>query len=112
MLRRRDQAAVAGVALLALAAMAVAWWRAGGAEGLVDIDQQPRRSLEFVVDVNTAPWPEIAQLPDVGETLARRIVESRQQHGPFHSAAELRRVSGIGPKTVERVEPFLRFQPP
>ncbi len=108
-LRRADQPAVAGLVLLALAATGI-WWLAGGGQRgeLVDIDRQPPREAIFTVDVNRAEWPELAQLPEIGENTARRIVEWRGSHGPFASLDELDHVPGIGPKTLERIRPYLR----
>jgi len=107
-LRRADQAAVAALVVVALAA-SLAWWvRHGGLQNrLIEIDQADRRDVQFSVDINTADWPELAQLPGIGETLARRIVGSRQADGLFTSIDDLRRIRGIGPKTVERVRPFV-----
>lgn len=64
-------------------------------------------TFEFRVDVNSASWPELSQLPRIGETLARRIVEEREQNGPFFSPDDLTRVRGIGPKTLEQILPYL-----
>ena len=58
-------------------------------------------------DNNQAQWFELAELPDVGETLARRIVESRTIAGPFKDHNDLRRVRGIGPLTLEKIQPYL-----
>jgi DNA uptake protein ComE-like DNA-binding protein len=64
------------------------------------------------VDPNVAPWWELAALPRIGETTAQRIVEFREQASGeaappgkpvFRRAAELTRVSGIGPRTVTRL---------
>ena len=63
------------------------------------------------MDLNEADWPELAQLPDIGETLARRIVESRNRDGPFLDHEDLQRVRGIGPRTLDRVRPYLRPMP-
>jgi len=107
-LRRADQAAVAGLTLSALIALAVWWTYRGGLSGrLIDIDEAPPLSAEFVVDINEASWPELSQLPDLGETLARRIVESRESQGEFLDHQDLRRVRGIGPATLERIRPYL-----
>ena len=51
------------------------------------------------------------QLPGIGPTLAKRIVESRQAAGPFADQDDLRRVRGIGPKTMEQIRPYLRPMP-
>ena len=61
-----------------------------------------------------APAVEQAQttLATVGlHALARRIEESRQQYGDFRDVNDLRRVSGIGPATLERLRPFVYAQP-
>jgi competence protein ComEA len=52
-------------------------------------------------------WPEFVALPEIGELLAKRIVEYREKSGPFSSVDQLQRVRGIGPKTLERLRPFL-----
>lgn len=111
--RRADQATIAVLACAALVALTAYWQLQGGWQGrLIEIDREPRRNAEFVVDINRANWPELAQLPGIGESLARRIVEARRQHGPYLDHEELRRVRGIGPKTLERVRPYLRPLPP
>jgi competence ComEA-like helix-hairpin-helix protein len=66
----------------------------------------------FRVEVNSAPWQEWTLLPGVGETTAKRIVEHRDRAGGFGSIDELRRVRGIGPKTLERLRPYLLLEPP
>jgi competence protein ComEA len=112
LLRRTDQAAVAGLVALALLAMAGWWLSQGGWNGqLVEFERLPQQTARFEVDINSAAWPELSQLPGIGEALARRIVESREREGPFADHQELRRVRGIGPRTLERLQPFLRPLP-
>jgi competence protein ComEA len=107
-LRRADQALVGALVLCALVAMATYWFSKGGHRGqLVEIDQAERLPASFSVDINTASWPELAQLPDIGETLARRIVQSRNQDGPFQTHEEIQRVRGIGPVLLNRIRPYL-----
>jgi len=113
-LRRRDQVTVAVLLLIALASM-VGWWLArGGLTGrLIEIDHVPPLEADFQVDINQADWPEFTLLPGIGETLARRIVRFRRTEGPFRSHEDLQRVNGIGPKTLERIRPYLRpVEPP
>ncbi len=112
LLRRADQAAVATLVLAALVSVAAYWLVRGGAGGgLIEIDRAPRGSAQFQIDVNQADWPEFSQLPGVGETLARRIVESRAADGPYADVDELLRVRGIGPKTLDRIKPYLLAVP-
>ncbi len=104
-----DQAAVGALCLFALVSIATWWLANGGATGrLIEIDRAPAQPAEFRVDINQADWPEFSLLPGIGETLARRIVESRQAEGDFADAEQLRRVRGIGPKTLQRIRPYLR----
>ncbi|HEX7376276.1 MAG TPA: helix-hairpin-helix domain-containing protein [Pirellulales bacterium] len=113
LLKRADQATVGVLVLAALVSLTAWWYCQGGVDGrLIEIDRAPRRTARFLVDVNKADWPELAQLPGIGETLAQRIVAARDERGPFLDHAELRRVRGIGPKTLEKIRPFLRPIPP
>lgn len=107
-LRPSDQQVLAVLVLIASGLMA-AWcwsnWRISGE--LVDFDRLPQRDAAFRVDVNNAPWPELAQLPQVGEELARRIVLHRDEHGPFAQLEDLQEVEGIGERRFERLRPYL-----
>jgi competence protein ComEA len=108
LLKRADQAAIA--VILTLSLMTVVWsasYRGCRQTGLIDIDQAEPWEIDFLVDVNTADWPELSLLPNIGEVLARRIVDFRQQEGPFTHHDQLQHVPGIGPKTMEAIRPFL-----
>ncbi len=112
LLRAADQAAVAGLVLLALVGMAAYWVVQGGLSGeLIEIDRAGPLVARFQVDVNQATWPELSQVPTIGEVLARRIVESRENGGRFVDYQDLLRVNGIGPRTLERMEPYLLPMP-
>ena len=54
---------------------------------------------------------ELELLPGVGPAKARRILAYRQRH-PFRTVAELARVKGIGPKTVQRLRAHLVVRGP
>jgi competence protein ComEA len=109
LLRRADQVSIAGLTLFALMAMGLWWLAQGGASGrLIEIDRVDPLAVEFKVDINSADWPELVVLPDIGETLARRIVDYRQTHGPFRSLEDLGNVRGIGPKTLDGIRFYLQ----
>jgi competence protein ComEA len=111
-LRRMNQATVAVLIVCALAGMGLYWFVAGGPTGkLIEIDRAEPLTARFLVDINSADWPEFAELPDVGETLARRIVESRATNGRFADHDDLLRVRGIGKRTLEKLKPYLMPMP-
>ena len=107
-LRPSDQLVAAAILAAALAVLGLYWtYQQFFGRGLIDIDRAPPREILFLVDVNEADWPELALLPDVGEQLARRIVEYRAKHGPFRDLDQLKDVRGIGPKTFDGMRPYL-----
>ena len=61
------------------------------------------------VAINRCRWPELCLLPRINRTLARRIVQERRAHGPYHAADDLQRVPGIGPKTSSELAAWLDF---
>jgi competence protein ComEA len=64
----------------------------------------------FRVDLNSAPWQEIALVPGLGESKAKAIVEDREKKGSFESVEDLTRVPGIGEKTVSAISRYVRCQ--
>jgi competence protein ComEA len=69
----------------------------------------PSSTLGTKVDMDRATAAEIEALPRIGPALARRIVANRDSLGPFLSLANLRRVKGMGPATVQLLEPLVTF---
>jgi len=53
------------------------------------------------VNINKASIEELTQLKKIGQKYAQRIVEYRENHGPFEKPGDLTKVRGIGPNTFE-----------
>ena len=49
-----------------------------------------------LININTANKVQLMTLPGNGETLAQRILDHRQEHGPFARIEDLSKVNGIG----------------
>jgi uncharacterized protein len=62
------------------------------------------------VDLNTASYSLLTYVSGIGPTLARKIIKHRESNGAFKSRAQLRDVSGFGPKTFEQAAGFLRIR--
>lgn len=58
------------------------------------------------INVNTATADELTRLPGIGPVTAQAIIASRAV-APFHNLNDLDKVKGIGPKTLEKLRPFV-----
>ena len=102
--------ALAGIFLIALAllyrqAAAVA----PGTDYTISVQRQAAERVtpeppepEGPVDVNTAGLDELQRLTGIGPALAQRIIDYREEHGPFQSVEDLLEVKGIGEATLEK----------
>jgi uncharacterized protein len=85
-----------------------------------DVDQTLlKRSLDDTViscvnavgvEVNTASKQLLTYVSGVGPKLAERIVQYRNENGPFESREDMKNVSGLGAKTFEQCAGFLRIR--
>ena len=67
----------------------------------------PPSDKVFAVDINTAGIDELCCLPGIGEVLARRIIDFRNEHGEFTHISQIQNVKGIGEETFKEIEPYL-----
>ncbi len=81
------------------------YWRVG-ADPLEAVP--PPDGPTFHVNVNAADWPLLSIIPGMGEKTAKKVIELRtSRKGRFKSVDELKDVSGIGAKTLEKLRPYL-----
>lgn len=112
-LTRADHVVLALLSAVALSLMIWQWARLSG-WGMrpVEVEHLESEDLDYRIDVNTATWVEWTQLDGIGESLAERIVADRKANGPFRSVDDLRRVKGIGPKTLARIRRYVTVGKP
>ncbi len=97
--------------LLVVVALAVLAWGV-----VVALRTRPLRPREpgpretAPVSLNAATYEEWLAVPGITPRLARAIVAHRSANGPFRTVDDLEAVPGIGPKTLEKLKPYL--QPP
>ena len=60
-----------------------------------------------VIDPNLASKADLETLPGIGPVMAQRIIDYRRAHGPYKKIADLRKVSGIGRKKLEKLRPYV-----
>jgi len=56
-----------------------------------------------IININTATSEQLQTLPGIGPTYAQRIIDYREEHGPFRTVGELMNISGIGEKRLEAI---------
>ncbi|TAH24772.1 MAG: RNA-binding transcriptional accessory protein [Cytophagales bacterium] len=84
-----------------------------------DVDQMMlKQSLDDIVinavnkvgvEINTASKEILTYISGLGPQLAKNIVEFRNEHGPFKSRSEIKKVSRMGDKAYEQAAGFLRI---
>lgn len=62
------------------------------------------------VELNTASAPLLERVSGVGASLAKAIVEWRNENGKFMSREDLKKVKGLGAKAFEQCAGFLRIR--
>jgi competence ComEA-like helix-hairpin-helix protein len=95
-----------GFAALMLLLAGVHWlWLADPAAHLAAAEAQWR------IDLNHAPASDLVLLPGIGPALAERIVEDRRRQGPYVVLEDLNRVTGLGPATIQKMQPWVTLSP-
>lgn len=64
-----------------------------------------------IVNINTANVGELDTLPGIGPSTAQKIVDYRDENGPFTSIEMILNVSGIGEAKFEQIAPFITIGP-
>lgn len=76
------------------------------AKDLIGIDNAKGTPVN-PVNPNTASMAEMVKIPEIGEKTAKDIIK----HRPYQRLEDLRKVPGIGPKTLEKIRDYLEFAP-
>ena len=58
------------------------------------------------VNINACTLTELEDIPGIGEAIAKLIVA----HRPYTSVDQLQEVSGIGPKSLEKLRPYVKVE--
>lgn len=64
-----------------------------------------------LININFASQAELESLPGIGPTTAQKIIQYREQNGPFLTTEDVINVPGIGPGTYERIKDLITVGP-
>ncbi len=83
---------------------------------LLELGQSYEIGLDEKINPNDAPLASLVRLPGIGVSRAEAIVAYREnfskegQSKAFQNSDDLQKVKGIGPKTVENISEWLKFE--
>jgi len=60
-----------------------------------------------LININTASVEELDSLPGIGPTIAQRIIDYRDENGPFQTIEDILNVSGVGPSTFDQIKDLI-----
>jgi competence ComEA-like helix-hairpin-helix protein len=64
------------------------------------------------LDLNTATAAQLAQVPGIGASSAKAIVQFRQKSGPFERIEDLLAIHGISGRKLEQIRPYVNVSKP
>ena len=74
----------------------------------IEYDKTQVAKLEYEkININTAKAEDFYALGEIGEKVADKIVDYREDNGDFDSVDEIGEIDGIGKTTFEKIKPFL-----
>lgn len=107
-LRRHEQVTLFAILVVCLLLMGGYFLQLHWMHGrLIDIDEMDFQATSYSVDLNQADWPELANIPNIGEKLAKAIVKFRTENGGFDEVDQLNDVPGIGPAKLNAMRAYL-----
>ncbi|WP_246027554.1 helix-hairpin-helix domain-containing protein [Lysinibacillus antri] len=75
--------------------------------GQVAVATNNQHATSSLIDINSADESQLTTLPGIGPSKAQAIISYREESGAFKSIEDLKKVTGIGDKTFERLREFI-----
>jgi len=75
---------------------------------LSDMDAPALLSFGLPISLATASADDLELIPGIGPKTARALIEYRDRTGPIQRIGQIIDVRGIGPKTLEKIAPYIR----
>ncbi len=79
-------------------------------DGSVTALVERRSDSSDLIDLNKAKVSQLSMLPGISEAMSRRIIEYRDEHGPFESIYDLLEIPGISYKTMDEIKDYITVE--
>lgn len=66
--------------------------------------------LSELININTAAAEDLITLPGIGDVIAQRIIDYRNEHGNFETIEDIMNVSGIGASTYDKISSLITVE--
>ena len=63
--------------------------------------------IGYRININQASAEELMQLPGIGPTLSKRIIEYRKLYGPYENIFDLKKVPGISEDIFAEIKSYI-----
>ena len=79
-------------------------------ENIIEEETISKNKEESSLNINKATKEELQNLPGIGQELASRIVDYREQNGKFSNIEDIKNVSGIGESKFEKIKDLITIK--
>ena len=115
--KEAEQARIQSFAFVIAASVCVLFCVCFAVSGLTGFELSHEIELESRINPNDAPLTSLVRLPGIGIGRAEAIVAYREDfsarngnRAAFENCDDLQEVKGIGPKTVQNISEWLKFE--
>ncbi len=68
--------------------------------------EKSRETFKYTVNINSANTRELENLPGIGPSMAKQIIDYRNKNGPYKKIEDLMNVKGIGVAKIRALRGF------
>lgn len=72
-----------------------------------DVIVIPEKSIISKISINSADLEQLCTVPYIGEKTAQKIIEYRNEYGPFQQIEDLTNIKGIGEKKLDKIRDYI-----
>lgn len=81
-----------------------------GCTSRVVYEQQTSAAAANALNINKATADELEKLPYIGRKTAEKMIQFREENGPFRRVEHIMQIRGISEKRFLEIQPFLKAE--